>query len=72
MTRSEAVIDLLRDARQERSTAASCRRVMRACKVLGMDDADTLRVLQHLEYARDDGKPWGKDMPQLWRIPELV
>lgn len=56
--RSEAINRLVSDGRNERSSATSYKRALRACAQIGLTDIETVEVLTHLDYLNDDGKPY--------------
>jgi len=58
MTKVDAVLTLLRDSRMERSSAASYRKALRACKALDLNESETNVVMQFLEYHASDGVPY--------------
>lgn len=48
--KAEAVMDLIRDGRAERSSLRSFRRIEKAIAALGLDKAERIRVLEFLDY----------------------
>ena len=70
MTNYDAIMSLLRETRTPRTSTTGERRIVKACKRVCLDDAETLRVLQWLEYCQHDGRPWSSAIEQVWRIPE--
>lgn len=51
MTKADAVIVLMRDARSERTSKTSLARVRRACRALDLSLDDMDRVFSYLDYA---------------------
>jgi hypothetical protein len=72
MTPKEAVLEIIYEARSERSSTTKAKRVLRACRVLKLDDAAIVEIMQRLEIAKHDGTPWSDKVAQVWRIPETV
>jgi hypothetical protein len=58
MTKGEAVIALMNEARSEKLSQNAAGRVMRACKTLGVEQPDLFTVLSWLDYCKPDGQPW--------------
>lgn len=56
--RTDAIFDLLREARKTRTTQAGINRAVRACSKLGMTRAETLVVLRYLDVVNDSGVPF--------------
>ena len=74
MTKLEAAMVLIAEARIDRRSLAAAKRIARACDQLEFFQADRLAVFQRLEYADKEGKPWayGKHKPGVafWELPE--
>lgn len=58
MTKSGAIIDLLREMKNIRLTQTSANRVIRACVFLGLNRAETIEILGYLDYCDIDGNPY--------------
>ena len=70
MDRTLAVLELVYQASSARRSTAAAKRVVRALKVLGLDDAGVFRVMQSLEYAKwDDGESYSSTIKRVWTIP---
>jgi len=70
MDKLDAINELLYQNRAGRNSTAAAKRAVRACKVIGLDEGQTLEVMKSLEFAKHDGTPWGARVEQVWRIPE--
>ncbi len=58
MTKIEALIELMSEARQERTTTTAAKRAVRSCKALGLSAEETRAVLSWLDYCdATTGKP---------------
>ena len=69
MDKAQALIEIVRDARKDRASASSYRRVVKALKVLGLSTPHIRHVLEHLEYvnsATGEPHPWTKGRPVDW------
>lgn len=55
MTRTEAILEICRDSRSEKSSRASFLRIKRACKTLALDEQETTDIFRTLEYADHTG-----------------
>jgi hypothetical protein len=64
MTNTEAIIELMRDARTERSSRASYKRVCKALNALDDGSLDRIRILQYMEYCDGDGKLYPFYLPK--------
>lgn len=58
MTRGEAVIQLLRDGRAEKSSLTSYKRALRCAAALELSDDERKRLLGWLEYVDANGFPY--------------
>ena len=59
MTREQAAIELMIEARKERGSTSAAKRVVRACKVLGLSDAETRDIVAWLDYCdQETGAPF--------------
>jgi hypothetical protein len=60
VTKIEAVRTLIADARSQRVSTAAAKRVVSACKALGLERKDEIiSVLASLEYCDGEtGEPW--------------
>jgi hypothetical protein len=72
MDKLAAINELLWQNRRGRNSTAAAKRAVRACKVLGLDEQQTLDVMKTLEFAKHDGTPWGSSVEQVWCIPATV
>ena len=69
--RTEAIQEIITESRsRRRSSTAAAKRILKACKSLSLDDAETLMVFRILEYADRQGKPYNPAVEQVWKIPE--
>ena len=66
MNKAEAVIEIIREARKERATNTSVKRVVKVLKTLGLDDKELIHVLGYLDYCNEDGMPYNKDIKRIW------
>ena len=57
MNKSQAVLAIILDARRDSASISSFNRVLRACKVLNLSEAETNDVLWALDYHTEPGKP---------------
>jgi hypothetical protein len=57
MTKIEAICNLISDAQAAKLSMSSYNRVMRACIVLELTQAETDKVLAALEYHIEPGQP---------------
>ena len=58
-TKADYVIDLIRDARADRSSNTSAKRTVKALRQIGLDEKEIVRVMCYLDYCRPDGTPYG-------------
>jgi hypothetical protein len=65
-TKVDAICDLMREARAERGSTTAARRAVSACKVLGLNDDDTRRVMTFLDYCGETGEPYSKSIERVW------
>lgn len=56
--RSDAVTDILKADRSPRMTTASATRVMNACRGLGLNQAELIKVLLYLQFCDYQGRPF--------------
>ena len=54
MNKANAVITIIRDARVERSTKTSYKRVLKALEMLELTSHDRIQVLVYLDYVHPD------------------
>ena len=58
MMRAAAVVELMQEAQKEKSTVSAYKRVQKALRLLGINDADAVNlILYALEYHTREGKP---------------
>lgn len=67
--RTDAIAIIVDDARKNhRLSTASAKRVVRACKTLGLDDAEIVNVMAFLDYCdRETGTPYHPGIKRVWR-----
>ncbi len=53
-----AICDILRDDRAERTSVAAVKRTVEAAKVLGLTNAETIRLLSWMDHCDRDGNPY--------------
>lgn len=64
---TNAIIDLMQEARNERVSIASIRRTVRACKALGVEGRELWRILSWLDIANQEtGDPYSKSIERFW------
>jgi hypothetical protein len=68
MNRVDAIIELIREGQREHTTQTAINRVLRACKAIGLDRQETIRVLMHLDFSDSAGKPWREGL--IIKLPE--
>jgi len=66
MDKGEAVIEIMRDARSQRSSNTSCQRVVRALKLLGLSQEEMIAALSWADYCTDEGNPWSDKYKRTW------
>lgn len=67
MTKKEAVLTVMKEARSERRwTDTSVARVVKALKVLEIRGAEQRQVLAWLEILDGELLPWKKDLKVVW------
>lgn len=65
MTKTEAVLELVIEASTTRVSNTAAKRILRACKVLGVEEP--VKVFHKLEYCREDGSVWNHDkIERIW------
>ena len=62
MTKTEAALVLIADARRDKSSNASAKKVVQACKVL---EVDPLEICRALEFCNAAGEPYA-DIKPIW------
>jgi len=70
MDKVEAIYVLIQDSRNPRLSPTSARRVMRACRGLGLTEAEAVRVLCELDYCEPSGKPHRAEWADIWPLIE--
>lgn len=68
MNKIDALIEIMRDARSERASTASAKRIVKAAKTLGLDDKETLVLMNWLEYCDSSGEPYGHTGIKIQRV----
>lgn len=58
MDKVDAIFALAAEAQAQRTTKTGITRAARACKALGLSEAETRRVFHGLDVADHDGKPY--------------
>jgi hypothetical protein len=58
MTTIEAILELMHDARSEKSSKASYKRCLKACETMNLSSSDTHMVMHWLDYWDGEGKPY--------------
>jgi hypothetical protein len=59
MMRAGAVVEMMQEAQKEKSSVTAYRRMLKAMRLLGIDDPDAINlILYGLEYHDRDGKPY--------------
>jgi hypothetical protein len=58
MTKGDAVNAIIFDARADRSSPTSYRRMLRALRVLGLTEEEQQEALWHLDYLDADRNPY--------------
>ncbi len=66
MTRLEAVRELINDANRERASTTSAKRVVKACRALGLDQTEVIGTLRHLGYCDENGQPYSPRVSKVW------
>lgn len=71
MTRLQAVLDIIRDARRERSSVTSFKRIQGALLALDLTPDERIAVMQDLDYFDSEGQPykWLAEVPPTRRRP---
>lgn len=64
MTKLDAIRELLREARADKTTNAGAKRATAACKALGLDRVETVDILYHLEICDELGN--AKKVQRVW------
>lgn len=65
-TKADFVLDLIKEARTDRGTNAAAKRTVKACRSLGLDDAEVIRVMSYMDYCDSFGKPYGNLIKRCW------
>ena len=60
-TKADAIRVLVRAAMSNRPSQAEVNRIIRACKTLGLDRAETITTLTLYDYCDATGRPWNAD-----------
>jgi len=60
MNLKEAVIELIWEARADRSSNASAKRTVKALKALSLSSEDIVSVMTYLDYCKGNGEPYLK------------
>lgn len=66
MTKYEALIELIRDSRNERVSSASAKRVVKAAKTVGLNAEEIVRLMSRLDYCNAEGKPYNDKVKRCW------
>jgi riboflavin synthase len=66
LTRARAVIILMREACTKKQTLTGVKRVLRACKALGIEGQDLIAVLGWLQICDSQGNPWHSQIERMW------
>jgi hypothetical protein len=67
-TKEDAAIELMVDARVEgRGSTTSAKRVVKACRTLGLSDQEIRGVVAWLGYCKwETGEPWNPKIQRVW------
>lgn len=65
-TAVEAIGALVADSRVSKVSTASARRVVRACRTLGLKNDEVRAVMIMLEYCDEKGNPHYKKVQRVW------
>jgi hypothetical protein len=63
--KADAVIELMRECSRNKCSDTAAKRSVRACRLLGIEGADLVRVMQWIGYCESDGTPYGK-IKRIW------
>lgn len=66
MGRTKALEILMREARSERTSNTSCKRLMRALKALDCDNEEIRFVLSYLDICNINGTPYSAKITRIW------
>lgn len=58
MTRTQALGQLISEARAEKGSKTSYRRLLRICSALSLSEAERNYLLSRLDYTDADGRPY--------------
>ena len=61
-----AVLTIISEARSTRSSSTAAKRVVRALRALGLDDAAVIAIMSRLDYCRNDGTPYSASIERCW------
>jgi hypothetical protein len=63
--KADAVIELMRESQRNKGSDTAAKRSVKACRMLGIEGNDLIRVLQWIGYCQSDGTPYGK-IKRIW------
>jgi len=64
-TKVDAVVELMRECQRNKCSDTAAKRVVKACRLLGIQGDEMIRVLQWIGYCQSDGTPYGK-IKRIW------
>jgi flagellar basal body P-ring protein FlgI len=67
MTRTQALITLMAEARKEKGSNTACQRTVRALRALGLAPMEIIEILAWLDYCHGvTGVPWRPNIKRTW------
>lgn len=66
MSNVNAILSLMFEARSSRMSDTAAKRILRACKSLGLTAEETISVFSSLDYCDMDGKPFNARFKRIW------
>jgi hypothetical protein len=64
MSKTDAVIELMREEAKEKTSNTAARRIRKACRILEIEDP--LRIFQRLGYCDSQGAPYSDKIECIW------
>ena len=66
LTREDAVLAIIKDARNPRTSIASARRTVQACLALNLSKTEITKIMAAMDYCDTDGVPYRPDIKRIW------
>jgi hypothetical protein len=66
MDKQDAVLTIIQESHRDKGSTASAKRIARACNVLGLTEAERIKVLGYLDFCDAKGEPWNTTIKKVW------